>query len=109
MDDQIDNFICLLIIFYVYFYREVFCTYGQVKSVVVVHRSKCAFVNYATRSAAELAAQNIADRGLNIKNRTLRVAWGRARPQGPRADMKKPGRNLSFDYYYCPYMEINLI
>ncbi|KAI7858560.1 hypothetical protein BDC45DRAFT_457504 [Circinella umbellata] len=70
--------------------REVFCIYGQVKSVVVLHRSKCAFVNYATRSAAELAAQNIADKGLNIKNRSLRVTWGKARPQGPRADMKKP-------------------
>ncbi|KAI8138047.1 hypothetical protein BJV82DRAFT_632404 [Fennellomyces sp. T-0311] len=74
--------------------REYFGTYGQVKSVVVVHRSKCAFVNFATRSAAELAAQSIADAGLTIKSRALRVAWGKARPQGPKSEKKSSSVGL---------------
>ncbi|KAI9498255.1 hypothetical protein BDB00DRAFT_801791 [Zychaea mexicana] len=71
-------------------FRQYFCVFGQIKSVVVVHRSKCAFINFATRSAAELAAQRVGDTGLNIKNRPLRVAWGKARPKGPKSDTNKP-------------------
>ncbi|KAJ8651739.1 hypothetical protein O0I10_012686 [Lichtheimia ornata] len=69
--------------------REHFSTYGQLKSVVVVHKSKCAFVNFATRTAAELAADRIADAGLTLQGHPLRVTWGKARPQGPKSDKKK--------------------
>lgn len=73
--------------------RQHFSTYGQLKSVVVVHKSKCAFVNFATRTAAELAADRIADAGLTLQGHPLRVTWGKARPQGPKSDKKKSGKD----------------
>ncbi|ORY93302.1 hypothetical protein BCR43DRAFT_532351 [Syncephalastrum racemosum] len=68
--------------------REYFGTYGDIKSVVVVHKSRCAFVNYATRVSAELAAEQISQTGLKIKDHKLKVVWGRPRPQGPKSDKK---------------------
>ncbi|KAI9321498.1 hypothetical protein BX666DRAFT_1850720 [Dichotomocladium elegans] len=73
--------------------REYFSQYGQLKSVVVVHKSKCAFINFATREAAEIAAQRIADAGLSLKGQVLRATWGKARPQGPNSDKKQKGND----------------
>lgn len=67
--------------------RNFFYAFGELKSVVVVHKSKCAFINYATRSAAELAVER-AYNNCNIKGHVLRVQWGKPRPQGPRIDMQ---------------------
>ncbi|CAG8527121.1 3794_t:CDS:10 [Paraglomus occultum] len=67
--------------------RGHFYAFGEIKSVVVVHRSHCAFINYATRAAAELAI----DRSVNnliLKGHPLRIAWGRPRPTGPRAEIQ---------------------
>ncbi|KAI8374533.1 uncharacterized protein BYT42DRAFT_576691 [Radiomyces spectabilis] len=69
--------------------RGYFHMFGDIKSVIVIHKSKCAFVNFVTRTAAEMAADRIADTGLTLKGHNLRVAWGRPRPQGPKSDMKR--------------------
>lgn len=50
-----------------------------------MHKTKCAFVNFATRASAEIAAERIEDAGLKIKERSLRATWGKPRPQGPKA------------------------
>lgn len=58
--------------------------------MVVVYKSRCAFINYATRVGAENAAERTSETGCIIKGHALRVAWGRPRPQGPRSEPKAP-------------------
>ncbi|CAG8738241.1 3282_t:CDS:2, partial [Cetraspora pellucida] len=67
--------------------RGHFYAFGEIKSVVVVHKSKCAFVNYATRSSAEQAIDK-SHNTLNIKGHALKVAWGRPRPTGPKTEVQ---------------------
>ncbi|KAJ3042707.1 RNA binding motif protein 22 [Rhizophlyctis rosea] len=67
--------------------RNFFYAFGELKSVVVVHKSRCAFINYVTRSAAELAVER-AYNNCNIKDHVLRVQWGKPRPQGPKDDVQ---------------------
>ncbi|CAG8797693.1 16921_t:CDS:2, partial [Racocetra fulgida] len=55
--------------------------------IVVVHKSKCAFVNYATRASAEQAIDK-SHNTLNIKGHALKVAWGRPRPTGPKTEVQ---------------------
>ncbi|KAI8816206.1 uncharacterized protein EV422DRAFT_298380 [Fimicolochytrium jonesii] len=62
-----------------------FYAFGEIKSVVLIAKSKVAFINYATRAAAELAISKSYN-NCNIKGKTIRVQWGKARPQGPRGD-----------------------
>ena len=61
--------------------KNYFYSYGEIKSVVVLHKSKCAFVNYATRAAAQLAIDRTFN-NCNIKSHVLRVQWGRPKTQG---------------------------
>ncbi|KAJ3049251.1 RNA binding motif protein 22 [Rhizophlyctis rosea] len=70
--------------------RNHFYPFGEIKSVVVVHKSKCAFINFATRSAAEQAVEK-AYNNCNIKGHVLRVQWGKPRPQGPKGDSQTEG------------------
>lgn len=79
--------------------REYFGTYGDIKSVVVVHKSRCAFINYATRVSAELAAEQISQTGLKIKDHKLKVVWGRPRPQGPKSDKKSSAAGMFLTRY----------
>ncbi|RUP48363.1 putative RNA-binding protein [Jimgerdemannia flammicorona] len=65
-----------------------FYAYGDVKSIVMVYKSRCAFVNYSTRAAAESAADRALAGGVTIKGHLLRVAWGRPRPTGPRSEVQ---------------------
>ncbi|KAI9485620.1 MAG: hypothetical protein EXX96DRAFT_515049 [Benjaminiella poitrasii] len=58
-----------------------FYVFGEIKSIVVSHKSKCAFVNFLTRTSAELAADKIADVGLNLKGHPLKVVWAKPKPQ----------------------------
>jgi pre-mRNA-splicing factor RBM22/SLT11 len=73
-------------------FRGFFYVFGDIKSIVVVHSKRCAFVNFVTRTAAELAAEKVSEIGLNLKGHSLRVVWGRPRPQGPKSDTKKNGK-----------------
>ncbi|TPX57976.1 hypothetical protein PhCBS80983_g03464 [Powellomyces hirtus] len=81
--------------------RNFFYAFGELKSVVVIHKSKVAFINYATRAAAELAVSKTFN-NCNIKNRTLRVQWGKARPQGPKADIQSDTIGGSYSHSQPP-------
>ncbi|KAJ3297573.1 RNA binding motif protein 22 [Borealophlyctis nickersoniae] len=65
--------------------RGHFYAFGEIKSIVVVHKSRCAFINFATRAGAENAVEKSYN-NLNIKGKVLRVQWGRPKPQGPKED-----------------------
>jgi len=51
---------------------------SQVKSVIHVAKSKCAFVNFTGRSSAEAAAQAWAN-GLDMDGERVNIKWGRSR------------------------------
>ncbi|RKP10518.1 putative cell wall organization and biogenesis-related protein [Thamnocephalis sphaerospora] len=69
--------------------RNAFVLFGDIKSVVVARKVQCAFVNFALRNAAEQAAERYGGASLQIKGHTLRVAWGRPRPQGPQSETQR--------------------
>ncbi|KAI8613911.1 hypothetical protein BC830DRAFT_1129827 [Chytriomyces sp. MP71] len=58
--------------------REHFDSYGEIKSVVVVYKTKTAFINYAHRASAEAAAAKLYN-NLAVKGHALRVQWGKSR------------------------------
>ncbi|PWN20130.1 pre-mRNA-splicing factor SLT11 [Microstroma glucosiphilum] len=51
----------------------------QIKSITLVQTSKCAFVNFRTRAAAEEAAMRCAAK-VEMGGKEVRIAWGRSRP-----------------------------
>lgn len=59
--------------------RTFFAQFGQIRSLVCSHRSHCAFVNYATREAAESAAAQCQGKAI-IQGCPLRVRWGKPKP-----------------------------
>ncbi|KAI9202164.1 Rbm22 protein [Polychytrium aggregatum] len=67
--------------------RNHFYAFGEIKSVVVVKKSKCAFVNYATRASAELAIDRSYN-NLSIKGHTIRVQWGRPKAHAPQSEAR---------------------
>jgi RNA recognition motif-containing protein len=50
-----------------------------IRSITMVPTSKCAFVNFSNRSAAESAAERCAFK-MDLDGTEIRVAWGRSRP-----------------------------
>ncbi|KAK9236200.1 hypothetical protein V1525DRAFT_363312 [Lipomyces kononenkoae] len=64
--------------------RTYFAQFGPLKSVVCSHRSRCAFINYNNREAAEVAAAATGT-AVVIHGCPLRVTWGRPRPIGDEA------------------------
>ncbi|KIY43582.1 hypothetical protein FISHEDRAFT_53633 [Fistulina hepatica ATCC 64428] len=59
---------------------------AQLRSIVHVAKSRCAFVNFKDRASAEHAAQAWAN-GLDFDDTTAQVKWGRSRPaKGPAAE-----------------------
>lgn len=61
--------------------RQFFSKYGPLKSLVCSHRSRCAFVNYASRASAEAASEACAGEAL-IRGCPLRIQWGKPRSLG---------------------------
>ncbi|XP_061092315.1 pre-mRNA-splicing factor RBM22-like isoform X1 [Conger conger] len=61
--------------------RSHFYQFGEIRSTTVVPRQQCAFVQFTTRPAAELAAEKSFNK-LIINGRRLTVKWGRS--QGAR-------------------------
>lgn len=59
-----------------------FAQFGPLKSVVCSHRARCAFVNFKTRAAAELAAESCRGGELVIEVHPLKVQWSKPRPIG---------------------------
>lgn len=56
--------------------RTFFTPFGQIRSIVCSHRSHCAFINYATRDAAEAAAHHCQGKAV-VQGCPLRVRWGK--------------------------------
>ncbi|CAA7271534.1 unnamed protein product [Cyclocybe aegerita] len=54
----------------------------QLKSIVHVEKTRCAFVNFKERSTAETAAQGWAN-GVEIDGERIVVKWGRSKPKQP--------------------------
>ena len=70
-----------------YAIKEFFAPYGQIRSVVCVHKARSAFVNFATREAAEKAVKEACGNGdIVIKSCPLRVQWSKPRALGPIAE-----------------------
>ncbi|CCG84317.1 protein of unknown function [Taphrina deformans PYCC 5710] len=61
--------------------RQFFSKFGPLKSLVCSHRSRCAFVNYANRAAAEVASEACSGEAL-IRGCPLRIQWGKPRSLG---------------------------
>lgn len=59
--------------------RAFFTEFGSLRSLICSHRSHCAFINYATREAAEKAAAHCQGKAV-IHGCPLRVQWGKPRP-----------------------------
>ncbi|KAI9933508.1 hypothetical protein ASPWEDRAFT_114418 [Aspergillus wentii DTO 134E9] len=59
--------------------RSFFTQFGQLRSLICSHRSHCAFVNYASRESAEVAARQCQGRAV-IEGCPLRVRWGKPKP-----------------------------
>lgn len=74
--------------------QEHFGVFGEIKSVIVVPRGDCAFVNFKTRANAEAAAE-AALSGCAIKDKSLKIMWGKPKPKGPKSELqnntKSPG------------------
>ncbi|KAF8453542.1 hypothetical protein BGX38DRAFT_1177576 [Terfezia claveryi] len=75
--------------------RTFFSAFGQMRSIVCVHRSRAAFVNFATRAGAEAAAESCQGKAV-IAGCPLRIQWGRPRPLGniDRAQASRVGREF---------------
>ena len=56
--------------------REFYERFGEIKTITVIHRSRCAFVNFASRSAAEKAAE-FSHYDSTIGGKKLKVQWAR--------------------------------
>lgn len=77
-----------------YVISEYFEQFGKIKSITVIHRSKCGFVSYTSRKSAEKLAESVQLNGLNSKSSKspgmvilnnsvpIRIAWGEVKPLG---------------------------
>lgn len=57
--------------------RDHFYQYGEIRSVTMVPRQQCAFIQYTQRSAAEAAAERTFNK-LILGGRRLTIKWGRS-------------------------------
>ncbi|XP_073676866.1 pre-mRNA-splicing factor RBM22-like isoform X2 [Garra rufa] len=57
--------------------RNNFYQYGEIRTITLVQRQQCAFIQFATRQGAELAAEKTFNK-LIINGRRLAVKWGRS-------------------------------
>lgn len=60
--------------------RDHFYQFGEIRSINVVSKQQCAFVQFTSRSAAELAAERSFNK-LIILGRRLNIKWGRSQAQ----------------------------
>jgi len=58
-------------------YRDYFYQFGEMRSLTVVPRQQCAFVQYTTRAAAEAAAEKSFNK-LIISGQRLNIKWGKS-------------------------------
>lgn len=67
---QCINYIFLIIC------RSHFYQFGEIRTITIVQRQQCAFIQFATRQSAETAAEKSFNK-LIINGRRLTVKWGR--------------------------------
>jgi pre-mRNA-splicing factor RBM22/SLT11 len=72
-----------------HFFHTIGIESAQIKSVVVVPTSKCAFVNFVSRSVAEDAASRCSLR-VQIAGKDVLVRWGRSKPKKNPSDNNRP-------------------
>lgn len=75
---------------------EFFETHGKIKSVRIVHKAKCGYVVFDSRSDADKCASAISSNGLNsnlataglilVNSQPVRVSWGNSQPLGRNND-----------------------
>ncbi|GAB6018879.1 RNA binding motif protein 22 [Chamberlinius hualienensis] len=70
-----------------------FYQYGEIRSITVVSRQQCAFVQFTTRTAAELAAERTFQK-LIIKGRRLNIKWGKSQGHASMAGFIDEGKHL---------------
>ena len=61
-------------------YRNHFYQFGEIRSITMVSRQQCAFIQFTLRSSAELAAEKSFNK-LIIKGRRLNIKWGKSQAQ----------------------------
>lgn len=71
--------------------RDNFYQFGEIRTITVVPRQQCAFVQYTKRVAAELAAEKTFNK-LNLGNRKLTIKW--AHSQAKSNAVPKTNRNF---------------
>ncbi|XP_043828248.1 pre-mRNA-splicing factor RBM22-like [Dromiciops gliroides] len=57
--------------------RNHFYLFGEIRRITVIQRKQCAFIQFATRQAAEMAADKSFNK-LIVNGRRLHVKWGRS-------------------------------
>ncbi|KAJ3227528.1 RNA binding motif protein 22 [Clydaea vesicula] len=58
--------------------REYFETFGPIKSVTMLHKTKGSFINFVDRASAEEAASRSYN-NLKIKGKSLKLSWGKTK------------------------------
>ncbi|KAJ3129070.1 RNA binding motif protein 22 [Nowakowskiella sp. JEL0407] len=61
--------------------KDHFYIFGEIKSIIPITKTKCAFINFATRESAEIAMEKSYN-NLKIKGHDLKVQWGKSKPIG---------------------------
>ncbi|GJQ65490.1 hypothetical protein Trydic_g7594 [Trypoxylus dichotomus] len=75
--------------------RDHFYQYGEIRSLSIVPKQQCAFVQYTTRAAAETAAEKTFNK-LILGGRRLTIKWGRSQGRigtgivNPNAEIYEP-------------------
>lgn len=72
--------------------------------MIVAHKTRCAFINFTTRTSAELAAEKVAEVGLNLKGHSLKVVWARPKPQGQKSENKIASKLYIMYFFYLCYL-----
>ncbi|UYV66308.1 RBM22, partial [Cordylochernes scorpioides] len=70
--------------------RDHFYQYGEIRSVTVVGRQQCAFVQFVSRAGAELAAEHCFNK-LILNGRRLTIKWGKPQARLPTATRDEEG------------------
>jgi len=73
-------------------FRDYFYQFGEMRSLTVVPRQQCAFVQYTTRAAAEAAAEKSFNK-LIINGQRLNIKWGKSQGQQQITVDSKDGAN----------------
>jgi pre-mRNA-splicing factor RBM22/SLT11 len=83
----------------IFFFRDHFYQYGEIRSVTVVPKQSCAFVQFTQRDAAERAAKESFNK-LVIDGKRLTVKWGK--PASAQGISSRVGELGGFESNYEP-------